>query len=64
MNNPPSMPIPHVLKPLPTNPVEMDQLKPEINQFLWKVLPGKTTLHEAELIACEIFLLLEKHFEK
>lgn len=35
------------------------QLKMEVNELVWRNLPGTTTLNEAEEIAVQIFNLLK-----
>jgi len=43
---------------------DMRNLKSEINNFLWRNLPMKTTLREAEILACKIFALIQDYIEK
>lgn len=35
-----------------------EELKKAINNFLWRYLPMKTTLREADILACKIFELM------
>ena len=44
-----------VNKLMPSNPVE---LKTQINMLLWEQLPSQTTVHDAERIACRIFMMI------
>ena len=39
------------------------QLKLEINELLWRRLPGKTTLYKAEYIATAIYDMFRDAFE-
>jgi len=38
-------------------------LKETINNFLWQQLPASTTMEEAELIACDIFAMMDKAYK-
>jgi len=42
---------------------ETTSMKVEVNTFLWQILPGETTLNEAEDLACRIFDLIKAHSE-
>jgi len=39
-------------------------LKEAINNFLWRHLPCKTTIREAEIMACKIFALIMNEKDK
>jgi hypothetical protein len=41
----------------------MDELKPEINNFLWERLPSNSTLYEMEELATNIYQLIDDHFD-
>ncbi len=44
---------------------DFNELKPEINEFLWRWLPGETTLAQAEIVAVSIFeVIMRTHREK
>jgi len=38
----------------------IEEIKMKINNLLWQVLPGKTTLDDAEKIACQWIGILEQ----
>lgn len=40
------------------------ELKLAINNFLWCRLPMRTTLREAEILACKIFALMQEEIDK
>lgn len=42
----------------------IDNLKPEINNFLWMRLPPETTLDRAEGIANQLFTIIHNEWEK
>ncbi len=42
------------------NEFTIEEIKMKINNLLWQVLPGKTTLDEAERIACQWIQKLEQ----
>jgi len=42
----------------------LDNIKPELNSFLWTRLPPNMTLSEAETVACDITSLVSTAWER